>query len=109
RGNSHVAIVRYGCGVQLDHDLVSKSRNWRRRNHNRFGCAPFRKRGNGGLVVRGQNFSASASDGDLSALALRFALEWLPLIALVLLIGLLWFFRNRGLRGGFVAAGYFVV
>jgi len=25
--------------------------------------------------------------------------EWLPLIALVLLIGLLWFFRNRGLRG----------
>ena len=36
-------------------------------------------------------------------------LEWLPLIALVLLIGLLWFFRNRGLRGGFVAAGYFVV
>ena len=35
--------------------------------------------------------------------------EWLPLIALVLLIGLLWFFRNRGLRGGFVAAGYFVV
>jgi len=36
-------------------------------------------------------------------------LEWLPLIALVLLIGLLWFFRNRGLRGVFVAAGYFVV
>jgi len=35
--------------------------------------------------------------------------EWLPLIALVSLIGLLWFFRNRGLRGGFVAAGYFVV
>src|SRR6266481_6178051 len=35
--------------------------------------------------------------------------EWLPLIALVLLIGLLWFFRNRGLRGVFVAAGYFVV
>jgi len=35
--------------------------------------------------------------------------EWLPLIALVLLIGLLWFFRNRGLGGGFVAAGYFVV
>src|SRR5438045_3800902 len=27
--------------------------------------------------------------------------EWLPLIALVLLIGLLWFFRNRGLRAGF--------
>jgi len=35
--------------------------------------------------------------------------EWLPLIALVSLIGLLWFFRNRGLRGVFVAAGYFVV
>src|SRR5438045_9789567 len=35
--------------------------------------------------------------------------EWLPLVALVLLIGLLWFFRNRGLRGVFVAAGYFVV
>src|SRR4029077_21064726 len=73
RGNSHVAILRYGCGVRIDHDLVSKSRDWRRRNHNRFGCAPFRKRGNGGLVVRGQSFSASASDGDLSALALRFA------------------------------------
>jgi hypothetical protein len=31
------------------------------------------------------------------------------LVALVLLIGLFWFFRNRGLRGVFVAAGYFVV
>jgi hypothetical protein len=34
--------------------------------------------------------------------------EWLPLISLVSLIGLLWFFRNRGVRGVFVAAGYFL-
>src|SRR6266567_3546200 len=33
----------------------------------------FQNRGIGGLVVRGQSFSASAPDGDLSALALRFA------------------------------------
>jgi tetratricopeptide (TPR) repeat protein len=35
--------------------------------------------------------------------------EWLPLIALVLLAGGLWLFRNRGTRGAFFAVGYFVV
>jgi Flp pilus assembly protein TadD len=35
--------------------------------------------------------------------------EWLPLIALVLLIGLFWFLRNRGTRGAFFAAAYFVI
>ena len=35
--------------------------------------------------------------------------EWLPLIALVVLASEIWFFRNRGMRGVFFAAGYFVV
>jgi Flp pilus assembly protein TadD len=35
--------------------------------------------------------------------------EWLPLIALVSLIGLFWFLRNRGTRGAFFAAAYFVI
>jgi len=36
-------------------------------------------------------------------------LEWLPLIALLALVAILWRWRNRGTRGAFVAAVYFVV
>jgi Flp pilus assembly protein TadD len=35
--------------------------------------------------------------------------EWLPLIGLILLLALLWHFRNRGTRGVFFAVSYFAV
>jgi tetratricopeptide (TPR) repeat protein len=35
--------------------------------------------------------------------------EWLPLVALVVMTGALWFLRNRGTRGAFFAVGFFVV
>jgi len=35
--------------------------------------------------------------------------EWLPLVGLVLLLGLLWLCRNRRTRGAFLAAAYFIV
>lgn len=35
--------------------------------------------------------------------------EWLPLIALLALVAILWRWRNRGIRGAFIAAVYFVV
>ena len=104
-----MAILRYGCGVRLDHDLVSKS--WIGEEEIIIGSAA-RRFVNAGMAVwwhTGQSFSASASDGDLSALALRFArsvevaavdcagfADWPALV-----------FRNRGLRGVFVAADIF--
>ena len=35
--------------------------------------------------------------------------EWLPLVGLVLLLGLLWLCRNRRTRGAFLAVAYFIV
>src|SRR5436305_1092770 len=57
--------------LRLNHDLVSKSRHWRRRNSSWPVHEAFNQYRNGDLVVCQTSLSTGALDGGLSAMAIR--------------------------------------
>ena len=67
------AILFDSHRLGLDHDLVSKSRHWRRRNYSWPVHKAFNQCRNGNLVVCQTSLRADSVDGGLPAMAIRSA------------------------------------
>jgi tetratricopeptide (TPR) repeat protein len=73
RSSSNLAFFSDGGRNQPDHDLVSKSRHWRGRDRYWINRPAAGECGDGGMVVRVEDFRPRAVDVDLPAVALRFS------------------------------------